>query len=122
MAKKKSSGRSNSAFTTKFAPVRLQAEDKKSFEAWLSANEKDFDTFFTNTVVDGWKTSFTWDSENDCFIASCTMRDEDDKNYDVCVTSRAGNAFQAFMMTYYKIYEMFAEKKIPTEKVENNWG
>lgn len=106
----------------KFCAITLDTEGKDVARKWLAAHEKDWDTLAVAIVQSGWKTSFSWDDYNDCFIASCTQRDDGVANYNVCVTSRSENMFEALMLNIYKITVMFKEKAIPTEKEKQNWG
>lgn len=116
-------GKSNSwQGTTKFCAISLDTEGKEKARAWLEKNGKDIDTLATDMVRDGWKTTFTWDADNDCFIASATQRDEDHRNYDICVTSRAGTMWDALMLNYYKIYVLYKNQSLPTERAKNSFG
>lgn len=119
MGKKK---QQNNFGSTKFCAISLDTEGKEKARAWLSKHGKDLDTLACDMVRDGWKSSFTWDADNDCFIASSTQRDEDDKNYDICVTSRADNMWDAWMLNYYKIYVLYPKAELPTERAKNSWG
>lgn len=110
------------AFTTKFAAVKITAELKPEYDIWLEVNGKDADNLIAISQGDGWKMSSRWDNENDCYINSLTMIDEDDKNYDVCVVSRSDNFFEAYMLNHYKIYVLYDKKKLPTEREKENWG
>lgn len=122
MGNKKNGKSGGSQFSTKFAVISLDSEGKELAKQWLAANHKDLDTFFVDLVRDGWKTSLRWDSENDCFIASATCVDDDNRNYDVCVTSRSDNMYEAVLINYYKIYILFDNKKLPVESAKANWG
>lgn len=108
--------------STMFCAISLDTPGKEAAKSWLAKNAKDIDNFATIMVRDGWKTSFSWDDYNDCFISSATMRDEGHKNYDICVTSRSDNMWDAMLLNYYKIYVLFKEQKLPTEKQKDNWG
>lgn len=119
---KKGKGSRGSGFTTQFAAIRLDERMKDEFQHWLGENGKDVENFVAISQGDGWKLSSRWDNENDCYICSLTMVDEDDKNYDVCVVSRSDNFFEAFMIGYYKIYVLNDKKKLPTERPKENWG
>lgn len=109
-------------FSTEFAAVKLQPEDKAAFDAWLEHNGADFMNYWEIMCGDGWKPSQRWDNENDCYICSATQVDEDDKNHNICVVSRSSNLGEAFLMNYYKIYELFDGKKLPTEAPSQTWG
>lgn len=106
----------------RFCTIQLDTEGKVLAKQWITANNKDLDTYFDTLIRDGWKTSLTFDEYNDCFIASSTQRDEDDRNHNVCLTSRSDNMYEAIMLNVYKLYIMYEGKKLPTEKQSNNWG
>lgn len=108
--------------STKFCAISLDTAQKEAARKWLGLYSKDIDTFACDMVRDGWKTSFTWDADNDCFIASATMRDEDSDNFDICVTSRSDIMWDALMLNYYKIYVLYKDKQLPTERSKNSWG
>lgn len=111
-----------SDFSTMFCTISLDTEQKKQAREWLTKNQSDLDTFFNDLIRDDWKTSISFDSYNDCFIAASTQRNEDSKNHNVCVTSRSDNLYEAIMLNYYKIYILFDGKKLPVEKEKQNWG
>lgn len=121
MAKGKKSS-SKSPFTTKFAAIKITSELRPEFDEWLKATGKDVDNLISISQGDGWKMSSRWDNDNDCYINSLTMIDEDDRNHDVCVVSRSDNFFEAYMLNHYKIYVLYDGKKLPTEREKENWG
>lgn len=108
--------------STKFCAISLDTAEKDKARLWLEKNGKDLDTFAVQMVRDGWKTSFSWDDYNDCFISSSTCRDENDTNYDTCVTSRSDNMWDAMLLNYYKIYVLYRDQTLPTERAKQNWG
>jgi len=122
MANKQRASRNYDANGIKFCTILLDTEQKSVLKEWLNNNQADLDTYFHNMVTDGWKTSCTWDDVNDCFIASATQRFDDDKNYNVCVSSRSDNLYEAILITYYKIYVLYEGKRLPTEPTKANWG
>lgn len=119
---RKKSNRTSNQFSTKFAAVSLDKANKERFHVWFETNSSDVETYLHNLATEGWKTSFSWDQENDCFLASATMRDEDHVNYDICVTSRSGNLVEALMLNVFKIDVMHEGAKLPTEAPRNSWG
>lgn len=119
MGKKKAS---NFQGTTQFCAIQLDTAQKTEARKWLETYAKDFDEYASTMVRDGWKTSITWDDYNDCFIASSTMREEEHKNYDICVTSRSDVMWDAWILNYYKIYVMHKDQKLPTERAKQQWG
>lgn len=108
--------------TVKFAAITIDKELATRFKAYWADNAADVDTLMVRANRDGWKTSSSYDADNDCFIVSATMRDEDDVNYDICVTSRSDSLFEAYGLCIFKIYQLYPEQRIPTEAKKNNWG
>jgi len=106
----------------KFCSVTLTADDKDNYEAWAEKNGQNLLEILANCSVEGWKTSVTWDSENECFIGSLTCRSEGHKNENVVVVSRSDNLLEALALTLYKITDLYKGKKLPTDKLKNNWG
>lgn len=119
MGKAKSNGWQG---TTKFCAISLDTAGKEQAKAWLGKNGKDLDVLATDLVRAGWKSTFTWDGDNDCFIASSTQRYEDDKNFDICVTSRAPTMWDALMLNIYKITVMYKDQKLPVERAKMDFG
>lgn len=117
MAKKSFNG-----FTTKFAAIRLSQDDKKAFQKWATANKDDGDVYYVQLIQTGWKGSQRFDPENDCFVWSLTQTNEKDVNYDICVTSRSNNMYEAMLLGIYKLVIMYPEGRLPTEHERDNWG
>lgn len=111
-----------SPFTTKFAAIRLDAAEKKKFLAWKAENVSDGDVYYVELVRSGWKGSQSYDAENDCFIWSMTQRNERDINYDICVSSRSDNMYEAMLLGIYKLLILYPNQKLPTEAARDNWG
>ena len=106
----------------RFAQIRLDEEMKPAFLSWAAENENAIFGLLTDMAADGWKGSFSEDLTNACYIASHTQQDEDDKNYHICVTSRAETIQEALMLNAYKITVLYRKQPIPTEPVRQNWG
>lgn len=121
MAAKKQQ-QTNAFGSTKFAAISLSDEEKRQFKGWWTENENDMNEYINIALREQWKSSSSYDDTNDCFIVSFTMRDPDDKNYDICVTSRSDNLWEAYGLSVWKIYVLFKEQKLPTEARKNNWG
>lgn len=109
-------------FSTKFAAVKLSVADRKKFQDWKKDNGADGDVLYTELVRGGWKGSQSYDQENDCFIWSMTQRNERDINYDVCVTSRSDNMYEAMLLGIYKLLVLYPDQALPTESPRDNWG
>ena len=106
----------------RFCSVVLTAEDKIDYEVWAEKHGKDLLSVLAQCVAEGWKTSITWDNDNECFIGSLTCRAEGHKNENVVVSSRSDDMLEAIAISLYKITALYVGKKLPTEKLKNNWG
>lgn len=106
----------------KFAAVKLTDKDKADFDAWATKEADHALQLLAELTLESWKTSFSWDDANDCFIASSTCRAEKHKNEGVVVTSRSDMLLEALAMNYYKIEVLHKGKKLPTEVIKENWG
>lgn len=106
----------------RFCSVTLTPEDKSGYETWAAKHGADLLTVLAQCSMEGWKTSVTWDSENECFIGSLTCRSEGHKNENVVVVSRSDDLLEALALSLYKITDMYKGKKLPTDKIKNNWG
>ncbi len=105
-----------------FANVRLSEQQKGDFQEWVDKNAKDFLQFQTDLLVEGWKLSIKADLQNACFMVSHTCGAEKHQNYNICLTSRSEDWEEALWMNIYKIRVLFANEKLPTETLKNNWG
>lgn len=106
----------------KFCSIELDTPSKEKMKKWASENYKDLETYGDAMIRSGWKTSLSWSDDNDCFIAASTQQDEDDENHKVCVTSRSNNMFEALILNYYKIFVLYKNSALPTERKNDNWG
>lgn len=105
-----------------FAALRLTEAQKEHFEGWFSNNASEFETIIASFSVTGIKISFSWDDNNDCFIASFTDNNKKSPNFQKVLTSRAEDWFKALMMNAYKCIVVLDGEPWPTEKKGNSWG
>ena len=105
-----------------FASVRLDEGLKDEFMHWLKNIEDDLIVFVAEMLSCGWKESSVWDDKNDCYIVSWTMKDEDDRNHHIVVSSRSDNLVEASLMGYYKVNVLYPKKRLPTEAPKQQWG
>jgi hypothetical protein len=85
-----------------FVQYRLNSQEKKDFAKWKEAEEISSGLAFVEFVQSGMKCSISWDSNNDCYIASATCKDEGSSNHNMCLTSRANDWYEATLMNVYK--------------------
>jgi len=123
MAKSKDKKAKNEMFGGyEFAQVHLEPEDLTLYDQWAKEHQEDFVFYMQDLLTSDWKLSFTWDDDGDCYLASCTMKDDDDVNKKLVLTSRSNEPFDAALMCYYKIKIMFEGKRLPVEKQSRNRG
>lgn len=113
---------SQNSWQTEFVDLKLLRDEKKGFTEWASKVSDQSSELFGVMVSDGWKTSVTWDAKNACFIVSSTMRDEDDINYQVTVTSRSQEWFEGIMLNVYKLTVLHKGKDLRKAGGDDSWG
>jgi hypothetical protein len=118
---KKTSTYSNDNFKG-FAQVKLDAESGRAFGNWVESLESHQIDEIQAFIVEGWKTSITWNDNNQAFIASSTCQDDRNVNHGICVTSYSDSVLEAFLMNVYKVNVMFHKQKLPTEGTGSRWG
>lgn len=120
---KKSARKTDQSFADYwFVNCRLDGQGKEAFTKWMNENTEDFDVLWGTCLQYGWKQTLTFDSDNDCFIASLTCRKEDSDNYGAVITSRSGYAYEALMLSLYKLFVIFRDTKITKTNTGDNWG
>lgn len=123
MAAKKGKSKSNrfdGAY--QFAAITLNSDDAVVVREWMAKNEADYNIFYDNLLRADWKLSVRWVEDEGAMVCSATMTDEDDLNHHIVVTSWSDNPFEAFMLTYWKIFVLYAGKRLPTEAHTGRWG
>jgi len=105
-----------------FASLRLDDTQRAHFEGWLKENEQGFEEIVASLILTGHKSSFSWDENSDCFIASLTCFDSKSPNNHTVMTSRAPEWFTALMMNCYKALVLCSDRPWPKTSKENNWG
>lgn len=123
MASKNSKVQANEAWkTTTFVQYRLSREDKAAFEQWSSRKEGDVALDIAAFMSSGAKTSITWDTSNNVWIVSATMRDEDHKSYNQCLTSRSDDWYEAMRMNAFKALVLAGKNPWSSLQSEQDWG
>lgn len=105
-----------------FVTIRLDKEQAAAFGVWQNTKSVDFELELADFMSKGWKTSITWDGNNDCYIVSSTCKDDRNVNLNTCVTSRSTSWYEAMLLNVYKVVILYKNGKLPTETTENNWG
>lgn len=126
MAKKSSGGFNGRAGKwqgdSEFATAALSRDDETVFRKWLETVSEDFSSALQRCADDLYRVSFKADINNNCFMVTFTQQDEKHHNAGLIVSSRSDDVEEAFWLTVYKIYVMFADQRLPTEKQDRSWG
>jgi len=113
-------GKKNVEFV--FVDVPIPKQEKVKFDAWFVEQEKDLHLWLEDVVSHGYKLSLSYDLQNDTVIASLTVRDEQSKNYNCCVSGRSPAAIEAFFLVCYKATILLADTSWAEQKQGNSWG
>lgn len=123
MARKNSSKPASSNFAQiKFINFKLRGDNKATFETWSSRKETDVALDIAQFMSSGVKTSITWDVERNCWIVSSTMKDEDSKSLDMCLTSRSDDWYEGMKMNAFKGLVLAGKQPWSVLAEEDDWG
>lgn len=97
-----------------FIDIRLDEDQKAAFRVWALDNEETVWTDFAEIVSGGFKYGLSYDSENDCWIATFTASGENLMGLRdrYCLTARAPAWQTALALLVYKHVEI----------AHGNWG
>lgn len=85
-----------------FCNVEMSAEQKKKFKALEPAEIEDLIGKTAKMIANGYKASITFDDTNVCYIFTLTCKTENDPNFNLCMSSRSDNVFEAMALAAYK--------------------
>lgn len=121
MAPKKSR-RQNTFVPVEFVNAPLTAEEKKAFKAWYKGEPDKVFTGLINLIPHGYKQSVSWSDDQQCFTASLTCRDEENPNFNMCLTGRSNDYWEAHAIVFYK-HEFLSEGGIwAFDTQSSSWG
>jgi hypothetical protein len=85
-----------------FVNVRLTDEEKDAFNLWLDGDGAKFWSYLVDTISNGFKFGVSWDTTNECFVATYTGQGlvSDDRRY--CLTARGGTMEKATALLVFK--------------------
>lgn len=123
MAKKTNSPGNNQDWqNTVFVNYRLGKDEKAAFEEWSSRKADTVALDLAQFMSSGAKTSITWDSKNNVWIVSATMKDESHKSYNECLTSRSDDWYEAMRLNAYKALVLAKNGKWSDLSADEDWG
>lgn len=107
MARSKPNKNARSFGTLEFINIRLAANEKIDFDAWLAKGDKTTLKAVHQACQNDAKLSISWDGKNDAFIAALTGR-EDGINEGKCITIRSATWERAVFAIAYVSEVMFS--------------
>jgi hypothetical protein len=105
-----------------FANIRLTKEQRKEFTEWgvqLTDNVVDV---LTSVLLEDYKFSLRFDSENDAWIATLTGTEGNRINPNTSMSGRHNDAESAIMVLLFKHLEVCGGETWETEAEDENWG
>lgn len=94
--------RSASFAQIEFVQISLDKDAEKAFHKWKTDHEQTCVSDLGNFIAEEMKLGITWDTSNNCFIASATCKDAKSPNLDRCVTARSDDWLEALMLLVFK--------------------
>lgn len=120
--KAKKTGLQKNGFTTTFVNYKLSSSEKADFIKWLSRKDGETQVDFQDAMSKGHKFSISENSEQGFFLGSMTCRDDASINYDMCITSRSPDWWEALMLCVYKAQQMGYDAPWSDQGDSNDWG
>jgi len=109
-------------FGFSFVNTRLTAEQATEFRQWSKDNISALVALVTELLGDGYKLSFTYDHNNDCFICSLTGVKGHPINGELVLTSRSDDWQEAILLSAWKHFILFQGRRWETTETRPNWG
>jgi len=92
----------NDAVWGGFINIRLDDEQKAAFHEWFSDNADTVTRMVDDVAIEGMKVGFSYDRENQCYIATFTGALVGGSNERYVVTSRAGTLVECLGLAVWK--------------------
>lgn len=122
MANQKRNNKPSFGAEITFVTLKLDKEQAAQFQSWQNDKKTDLELEVADFMSKGWKTSITWDMNNDCFIVASTMKTDPSPNLNVCVTSRSTLWYEALCMNVFKVMVLHKGAALPVNTGSDNWG
>lgn len=105
-----------------FVNVSLTKKDKETFKTWYDARIAELPDMVAKFISEGYKISFRWDSDNECYICSATCIDESMENHNKCLTSRSDQWLEALALNLFKTDTLCKDGIWESTETGYNWG
>jgi len=123
MSKKNSSAAANKPdWQVTFVQLKLNEETASAFTKWMERKEPEIALDVAAFMSNGHKTSITWDDDNKCWIVSSTCKEESNKNYNHCLSSRSSEWWEALCMNVFKNNVVCKDASWTDKQSNANWG
>jgi hypothetical protein len=122
--KKNKNQRQNSGWgmDVTFADAKLNAQEKDVFLSWLKTTDVNCIDCLEALIADSYRVSIKVDYNNDCTTVSLSQQDNKHRNSGLIIVSRAGSVDEAIILSYYKVFVLFAHQRLPTAGENESWG
>jgi len=86
----------------KFSRITLTSEQKREFKALTTEEKSSLVDKTIQMICSGHKASIVWEDSHQCFIFSVTCKLENHINFNVCLSSRSDDLWEAMALTTFK--------------------
>lgn len=106
----------------KFVDHKLTPDDQEAAAAWCDPDDPKLSTIVNETLLDGYRVTFTYDMKNKCIVVTLIGRTADCPNKDLGMTTRHGTVRHALHLAMYKHHVVFDAGAWGDTEVETQYG
>lgn len=121
-SKVQKTGNKRGGFDTTFVNYKLSGKEKEAFAEFFDLKPDVHATEIVKLMGQGVKFSFSENREQGTCLASATMRDEGNINYNRCITSRSPDWYEALLMCVFKANTLGVGDDWLDQAGDDNWG
>lgn len=107
-----------------FVEINLSEEDKADFKKLYAEHPSNLLNSLDEMTKNGYKVSLTYDTSNNCVIASLTCKEPLDANFNYILSARSSDTYEALALVLYKHYYLSDDGDWGAETRTNarSWG
>lgn len=105
-----------------FVSIEMTSDDKKRFKSLSQDELNDLCGKTQRMIETGYKASITYDQTNSCFIFSLTCKLENHANFNLCLTSRSDNMWEAMALAAFKTLYLCPDGEWSSHKRDFSFG
>lgn len=121
-SKRQKTGKAGNGFSTVFVNYKLAGDEKEAFRDYMEKGVEQHSKDIVRLMGAGMKFSFSENRDNGSYIASATMREEANINYDRCMTSRSNDWYECLIMCVYKCDTLGLDEDWVDQAGSDDWG